>query len=266
MSRSHLPILVVEDNRTNQIVIEKMLERWGFENITLMENGVNAIEILSEKRFAVVLMDIQMPEMDGYTATGIIRDPSSGVLDHQVPVIAMTAHATERDRKRCLDAGMNDYLSKPVNPVDFLDKMQKWSAELPAFARIMTEEALEDIALKLPDSTVCYDPAELLANIGNDRATFRTVNEIFLSDTTSQLLKLKELIDGGQYSEAAYLAHQIKGAANAVGGGEFAAICAKIELAAAAEDRTLAIDLFEWSSASFDRLQTAIALKLKTGE
>jgi signal transduction histidine kinase/CheY-like chemotaxis protein len=118
-------LLVVEDNVVNQKVAMRMLLKMGYE-VDLAEDGRQALERLSATRYDAVLMDCQMPEMDGYQATRHIRDPASAVLDHEVPVIAMTANAFAEDRERCLEAGMNDFLSKPVDRSTLEQMLQKW--------------------------------------------------------------------------------------------------------------------------------------------
>jgi two-component system sensor histidine kinase/response regulator len=107
-------ILLVEDNAINRKLALKMLQKLGLESISVAENGQFAVDILSERCFDLVLMDCQMPVMDGYEATRIIRDPNSTVLDHTVPVIALTANAMQGDRERCLEAGMDQHVSKPI--------------------------------------------------------------------------------------------------------------------------------------------------------
>ncbi len=109
-----LHILVAEDMAVNQEVVQAFLESFGF-TAHAVENGRQAIEELARHHYDLVLMDVQMPEMDGMEATRVIRDPASAVLDHRIPIIALTGHAMEGDRDRYLDAGMNDYLSKPIN-------------------------------------------------------------------------------------------------------------------------------------------------------
>jgi PAS domain S-box-containing protein len=108
-----LRVLVVEDNATNRIVAETLLRRLGHEP-DLAGNGAEAIATLEEKRYDLVLMDVQMPVMDGFEATRLIRGKEASVLQHDVPIVAMTAHALQGDREVCLESGMDDYLPKPV--------------------------------------------------------------------------------------------------------------------------------------------------------
>jgi CheY-like chemotaxis protein len=118
-------VLLVEDNLVNQRVASHMLRRLGC-TVHCADDGVQAIARLTRERFDVVLMDCQMPEMDGYQATRVIRDSSSEVLDHDVPVIAMTANAFAEDRERCLASGMNDFLSKPVVLAELRATLARW--------------------------------------------------------------------------------------------------------------------------------------------
>jgi CheY-like chemotaxis protein len=107
-------VLVVEDNAVNQLLIKKLLERLGFRS-EIAADGAQAIEALRRQTYTVVLMDCQMPIMDGLEATRKIRDARTGVIDREVPIIAVTANAMPDDRAECLAAGMTDYVSKPVN-------------------------------------------------------------------------------------------------------------------------------------------------------
>ena len=118
-------ILVVDDNSINLKVALKMLNVYGL-NTGTATNGQEAIKMLSTKSFDLVLMDIQMPVMDGYEATARIRDPRSSVRAHDVPIIAMTANAMKGDREKCLQAGMEDYISKPIDPNELQSLLDKW--------------------------------------------------------------------------------------------------------------------------------------------
>ncbi len=118
-------ILMVEDNLLNQKLGLKIIEKFGYR-ASIAGNGKEAINILSEQDFDIVFMDISMPVMGGYEATAVIRDPSSPVLNHQVPVIAMTAYAMKGDREKCIEAGMNDYIAKPIKPSEIIAVIEKW--------------------------------------------------------------------------------------------------------------------------------------------
>ena len=119
-----IKVLLVEDNHINRKLAGKLLEKKGID-VVYAENGREAVEILKKKNFDLVLMDVQMPVMDGFEATGIIRQGVGGV-DPDIPIIAMTAHALKGDRERCLVAGMNDYISKPINAGELYEKVSQW--------------------------------------------------------------------------------------------------------------------------------------------
>jgi CheY-like chemotaxis protein len=116
-------ILLAEDNLVNQKLAVALLQKAGY-SVDVVENGLAAVKRVQQGRYRVVLMDVQMPEMDGLEATQIIREWEQGV--RHIPIIAMTAHALKGDRERCLEAGMDDYLSKPINPKEFIKKVDLW--------------------------------------------------------------------------------------------------------------------------------------------
>jgi signal transduction histidine kinase/ActR/RegA family two-component response regulator len=118
-------LLLVEDNFVNQRVAVYMLAKLGHQ-VDVARHGREAIDMLSKSVYDLVLMDCQMPEMDGFEATRIIRDPASTVLDHEVPVVAMTANAFPEDRARAIASGMNDFLAKPVDRSVLAEMLEKW--------------------------------------------------------------------------------------------------------------------------------------------
>ena len=122
-------ILLAEDNAINQMVTVNILKKFGY-NADAVANGQEAIKNLEIVPYDIVLMDCQMPEMDGYEATKMIRNPASKVLNHNIPVVAMTANAMKGDREKCIEAGMDDYLAKPVNPQEIYDMLEKWISGL----------------------------------------------------------------------------------------------------------------------------------------
>lgn len=119
-----IAVLVVDDNKTNQTLVQKLIEKLGYKS-DVAENGTDALNALKQNNYDLVLMDIQMPGMDGIETTRKIRNKSTEILNHDIPIIAMTAHAMSGDRERCLEAGMNGYISKPINPREFILELQK---------------------------------------------------------------------------------------------------------------------------------------------
>ncbi len=122
-------ILLAEDNMVNQKVAIGILKKLGY-TAEAVANGQEAVQVLETIPYHLVLMDCQMPEMDGYQATTIIRDPQSSVHDHNIPIIAMTANAMQGDREKCLRFGMSDYISKPINPAELARVLEKWLPDI----------------------------------------------------------------------------------------------------------------------------------------
>ncbi len=125
-SHSATHLLLVEDDVTNQAVASLILQKLGYQ-VNIASNGKEALEFLKNESCDLVLMDVQMPEMDGFETTQIIRDPNSEVKNHEIPIIAMTAHSMEGDQLRCLAVGMNDYVSKPFEPEVLHQTIQKYA-------------------------------------------------------------------------------------------------------------------------------------------
>jgi len=121
--RANVLILIAEDNIVNQMVALKMLERIGFR-ANAVANGLEAVKAVEDMPYDLVLMDCQMPEMDGYKATRKIRSSKSKIRN--LPIIALTANAMKGDREKCINAGMNDYLAKPLSPKELVDMLEKW--------------------------------------------------------------------------------------------------------------------------------------------
>jgi len=120
-----LNILLVEDVKINVMVATAILTTMGHK-VHTEENGSKALEALRTRDFDLIFMDCQMPEMDGYQCTRTLRDPASGVRNSRIPVIAMTAHAMSGDREKCLDAGMDDYITKPISIETVQNAIIRW--------------------------------------------------------------------------------------------------------------------------------------------
>ncbi|WP_340820774.1 PAS domain S-box protein [Methanolobus sp. WCC4] len=222
-------ILLVEDNVVNQHVAQGVLQKLGL-TADVANNGLEAIEALEEVEYDLVLMDVQMPEMDGLEATRHIRNPESSVLDHDVPIIAMTAHAMKGDKERCIEAGMNDYLSKPIRMDALTGIFERW-------AGIFTESKIQE---KSPEEEITipmiFDKQAFLDNIVGDIEIAKKVIDIFQKNTPKQLLALKEAIDKKEANDIANCAHSIKGSSVSVGGIALSDVASKIEQEAATDE------------------------------
>ena len=242
-------ILLAEDNLTNQEVVLGVLNKLGLK-ADAVTNGVLAIEALSRASYDLVLMDVQMPEMDGLEATRVIRDPHSGVLSHDLPIIAMTANAMQGDRQRCLDAGMNDYVAKPVTPTMLADALDRWmprhvpgegtpptDTASPATGRSPVSPAASS---GLPGGEEAeppvFDKSKLLALVLDDEPLARTVAETFLGEALTLLEALRASVTAGDVDSAREHAHAIKGASANVGGERLRAVAFEVEKASKARD------------------------------
>jgi signal transduction histidine kinase/DNA-binding response OmpR family regulator len=204
--RRRIRILLAEDNPVNQMVAVRLLEKMGY-TVTVVSNGRDAVAILQEQAFGLVLMDVQMPQMDGYDATRVIREKEALTHKH-IPIIAMTAHAMKGDRERCLAAGMDGYIAKPITPAELL-------AEIERFSR-----ASEPNSSNMPTNTGadCIDWQTAWANLEGDRSLLSELAQLFLQDLPQQLDALQRAINDGESHEVERLAHRLKGSV-----GNFAA-------------------------------------------
>ncbi|MEY8214170.1 MAG: ATP-binding protein, partial [Colwellia sp.] len=196
--------LVVEDNKTNQLIAQGILKKIGI-TIDIANNGQEAITILEKKSYDLIFMDCQMPIMDGYKASQTIRSHQSTVIDHNVPIIAMTANAMKGDREKCLSAGMSDYIAKPINPIELNRIIKNWLKVTPV---IQTEKVSE----------VLFDYNSLMLRMENDVDLVNAILHAFLVDLPLQISKLKEAIETKDLTQIATLSHKLKGAASGIGG------------------------------------------------
>lgn len=220
-------ILLAEDEIINQTVVKIILERLGY-SVDIFSNGKDAVEALKQTPYDLVLMDCEMPEMDGYEATGEIRDPDSKVLDHEVPVIALTGHAIDGDIRRFTDAGMDDFLSKPVKPAKLSCIIEKWLSKersprnnntLPRLAG--TEKNVKQV----------IDLSVLMENLSDDRDLVFNILDDFLEYIPIKISDLKKAFDNGEASSVRHEAHRIKGLTANIGAESLNRIAHQIEIA-----------------------------------
>lgn len=205
-SRSLL-ILLAEDNRVNQAVAFSMLKKMGHCPV-VANNGDEVISLLAIQFFDVVLMDIQMPEMDGLTATGKIREGERQTQLH-VPIIAMTAHAMKGDRERCLAAGMDEYISKPITARKLEQVIAEVLRELEG--TMISRSARYHKHDTAPDSAITWNAAQTLERLGGDEKLLQDVVEMFLEDGPKQMASLQNAIAEGNAKDIERVSHTLKG-------------------------------------------------------
>ena len=276
-NRRKLRILLVEDNFINQQVAVGILGKLGCR-VDTVANGQEAIRALETRAYDLVFMDVQMPVMDGFEATRQIRkveerrpkahgkpkensrksvvssrksevggqEPDSQTqvsgfkfqVSPHVPIVAMTAHASNTDRKHCLEAGMDDYIAKPVSPQAVAEMLEKWGLEgETGNLKLGTGEA-KDPPVASPEfqASTIFDGQDFMARLMGDKALAKTLIAAFLEDMPRQMARLKDQIARGEAGPAGDLAHKIKGAAASVSGMAFSAAAFELEKAGKAGD------------------------------
>jgi CheY-like chemotaxis protein len=201
-----LRVLVAEDNRVNQQVAVGMLERAGHE-ATVAENGREVLALLEKGTFDVVLMDVQMPELDGLETTAAIRERERAAGGH-LPIVALTAHAMKGDAERCLAAGMDAYMAKPLQPRELADTI---ASVLPGVAGAAPPEPA-DRPSPVPAPAGPVDLPRLLERVGGDRRALAELVRIFRADWPKQAKRLRSAIRGGDAAALRAAAHALKGA------------------------------------------------------
>jgi polar amino acid transport system substrate-binding protein len=218
-------VLLVEDNPTNQLVARELLESFGLQ-VAIADEGGAALERLNKDAYDLVLMDLQMPGMDGYTATRKIR---ADVRFRHLPIIAMTAHAMAGDEDSCLAAGMNDYLCKPVNPSRLYGILQKWLAVSGRGHRALYKDMLDEPAI--PNSIQDIELHRGLQRIGGNRHLFiKLLNDFYLHHQDC-CERISQAIEEGAWHQAHLLAHTLQGVSGNVGCRNLEAAARELDLA-----------------------------------
>jgi hypothetical protein len=232
-----LRILLAEDNPVNQKVALRQLQSLGYK-ADVVANGQEVLDLLQQVRYDLILMDCQMPVMDGYEATRRLRQQErrSG---HRTVVIAITANAMQEDRERCLQAGMDDYLSKPVLKEDLQRLLNHWSQLIAQSAGGSSNQAASEAASPAspaesrdPSSpTLPYpiDSAYLDQVSGGDRGFQRELLQVFIQDCETQLPQLRQAIAGCNAEGMRRIAHRLKGASSNVGANAFCQVVRELE-------------------------------------
>ncbi len=253
--RRNVRILLAEDNTINQEVALAILKKLGYR-ADIAVDGLEAIDALSRVPYDLVLMDCQMPEMDGFDATQRIR-AGSGVLNQRVPIIAMTANAMQGDRERCINAGMDDYLSKPVQPRELAEMLDRWLFSARK-ARDSQKAPSSEAAPAPPADNEVFHESELLERLMDDRDLARTIVAGFLDNIPVQVSRLKEFLSGGDAPGAQRQAHTIKGAAANLGAPALRDVALELEQIGKAGRLGDAFDVLPRLETEFERVRHAL--------
>jgi CheY-like chemotaxis protein/HPt (histidine-containing phosphotransfer) domain-containing protein len=243
---------MAEDNSVNQMVLRAMLGRLGLVADPVFD-GAQAIQALQSIDYDLVLMDCEMPEVDGYEATRRIRNPATGALNPRIPIVAVTANAMPGDREKCLRSGMDDYLSKPIEPDELARVLAKW------LGRPKLVEKCSPAKQAAPSGCDhVFDRAGLLKRMaGNQGLAERLVKE-FLDDTPSQLCMLRKHLEDGDAPGARCQAHKLKGAAATLSAGALREVAFQAEQAAMAGQLNKLAELLPTMDGEFERVKTAM--------
>jgi two-component system sensor histidine kinase/response regulator len=212
-------VLLVEDNEINQQVAREILEGAGLK-VTLANNGQEAVDAVKKDNYDAVLMDVQMPVMDGYTATREIRNLKSEIRN--IPIIAMTAHAMAGDEQKSLEAGMNDHVTKPIDPDQLFATLQKWIK--PVAGRTVVQKVLlgdspakpdqkMPVEDELPQSLTGFDLAAGLARLMGNRRLYRKLLMDFGANYGGVAAEIREALAAKNFTQAHSLVHNLKGLA-----------------------------------------------------
>jgi len=239
-------ILVAEDNVVNQKVALRLLEKLGY-HADAVANGQEAVTALETVPYDLVLMDVQMPEMNGFEATRAIRDPQAKVLLRDIPIVAMTAHALKGDRDKCLEAGMNDYISKPVTTSALKEILEK----------LLGVDRNDKASLPPPTPTlpVPVNVERLNEITDGDRAFEEELIESFLADTAGHVTEIESAVRERDGEALKLQAHAIKGSSANAGAGRLEEIALRLEAIRVEEQSERARELLVDLRSEFERVR-----------
>ena len=241
---SKVRILIAEDHPLNQVFVRKLLTSVGIDNIRIVENGEDALQVVTDDEYDIVLMDCHMPKMNGYDATKAIRQ-MGGAYQH-LPIIAMTANAMHGERERCLDVGMDDYISKPVDKKLLVNILSNW-INFGDLVESLTKEPVAEEEEILP----VLDLVSIRTFSGDDKELEREFADIFIQQSLKQLEELSQNIVDGQSQSWVETAHMLKGGAATMGAMQMRAL--------AANAQGMFSDSFANREAIYDRMNQAFA-------
>ena len=267
-----LRLLLAEDNPVNQRLAVRLLEKWGHQ-VVVAANGRKAVAAWGKEAFDAILMDVQMPEMGGFEATAAIRAGEPGTGRH-TPIIAMTAHAMTGDRERCLKAGMDDYVTKPIDQKRLFAVLEKMVPAPASISPLMlpaesadsanvNEFAAPDSAGATPAPDFVFDPSVVLNRVDGDRELLREVVMLFFEDTPKLLTEMRAAIDRGDARALERAAHTLKGSISNFGVPSAVAPALRLEQMARAGELAPALAAWEQLQLQVNQLVPALEALVK---
>jgi len=264
-------VLVAEDVKTNQVLIKALLSRMGLE-VTIAEDGSEAVQKALAQRYDLIFMDIQMPEMNGYEATESLR--KEGL---KLPIVALTAHAMKEDGQRCIEAGCDDYMFKPIDRRILAEKVRKYltpsnealsdktnsvKSQIDEFAKLCSGPIVQESNLKeavgIEDNKEILNWNELIGRF-EDEELIKEIVPIFLNDNKERLEMLTEAVKAGDAKAINLYAHAVKGAGRNIGAKQLSDIAHCLECAGRENDVEAAVPLFDKLKAELEKVMTFLS-------
>ncbi len=249
-------VLVAEDNPVNQKVALMLLKELGF-SAHVVGSGLEAVEVLNHTPYSLILMDCQMPEMDGFEATGAIRR-AEALTGRHIPIIAMTAHAMQGDREKCIASGMDDYVSKPVTAAKLKEVLVRWfKTDSAAWRGVQPITSVKTDIIsgggpRQPEP--CLLNFESLRDTCGDDGAIELIG-VFTSSTDTLLARIYDAITAKDSVKLKSAAHELKGSCGSMGSTEMSALCKEMEQAALAENWDLAPTLYMQIHSVYENVQ-----------
>jgi signal transduction histidine kinase/DNA-binding response OmpR family regulator len=249
-----LRILLAEDNHVNRKVATGIVARLGCQ-VDAVQNGREVLETLDYARHDVILMDVQMPEMDGFAATAAIREKERGSHLH-IPIVAVTAHAMRGDREKCLAAGMDAYVTKPLRPNTLRETLSVWAT--------VRNEPPAETATEPASEAQSFHPELLQESCGGDYEATLELCELMFKDTQARLERLGEAIAAKDSRQTAWEAHDLKGVFHTVGAETLAVACEKLMTLDGDADLAVGQSIYASILQQWDRCQNEMSRYVAT--
>jgi CheY-like chemotaxis protein/HPt (histidine-containing phosphotransfer) domain-containing protein len=263
-------LLLVEDNPVNQEVARLYLEKLGY-TVDIVSNGVEAVSAIESRAYVAVLMDCEMPVMDGYAATAEIRS-REGPSKHTI-IIAMTAHAMEGDRERCVASGMDDYIGKPIVEQELVAVLNRWMSDPESAKNFSTEsrpqESVPSVSKReepLPEAidSAFMNRLRLLESKSEENLVGNLI-DLFLRDAVTRIASLGEAVTRGNSRLLAQTAHALKSGCYGIGAMYLARLCQKLEEKGRSDSVEDVKELIDGVENEFERVRSNLETELNKG-